>query len=523
MKLVSDEILIDSGQQTPSFASVYPSFSGFELWNPSDWTKGHPYALYTQMRNEAPVMWSQAGKEMDGFWSVTRYDDIREIELAPDLFSSQRGGINLAVPDRKDWRPKKLVPASLNSMINLDAPAHLDIRIQQRDFFLPLDYVANLKARVGRRVDELLDEMERQGPVVDFVPLFAEQLPLFTLCEMLGIDEEDRSKVVHWMHYLELAAQFLSNPWQVFLQEPLFPFRFNSVVNDMFAYGERIMADRRANPRDDLLTVIAHSKLEGELLPQEYLDGSWLLIVFAGNDTTRNSLSGTLRLMTQFPEQKAMVVEDPSLIPQMSDESLRMVSPVIHMRRTTTQETEIRGQKIAKDEKVVMWYGAGNRDPDIFPDPDAFDMLRPNVSKHIAFGHGVHKCLGFRVAKMQLEIAYEKIFERFPQISWTGRQKIAPILCHGGLSHAQKAVSGGGAGAEGRGERHEFAAVHLAGARVLGQLAYDGAQLRGFRFVYHRSLPVDRMLFHPVFPARRSAFSWVFSKIRQHSTGHVAE
>jgi hypothetical protein len=268
--------------------------------------------------------------------------------------------------------------------------------------------------------------MERKGPVVDFVKLFSEELPLFTLCEMLGVDEGDRPKVKVWMHHLELAAQFLSNPWQTFLSEPMFPFRFNPVVNDMFAYGERVMADRRVNPREDLLTSIAQSKLGGELLPQEFLDGSWLLIIFAGNDTSRNSLSGTIRLMTEFPDQRAMVLDDPSLIPQMSDEALRMVSPVMHMRRTALEDTELNGQKIAKDEKLVLWYGAANRDADIFPDPDTFNMHRKNVDKHIAFGHGVHKCLGSRIAKMQLRLAFEKIFDRFPNIHWTGKQTISP-------------------------------------------------------------------------------------------------
>ena len=115
------------------------------------------------------------------------------------------------------------------------------------------------------------DEMERKGPVVDFVKMFSEELPLFTLCEMLGVDEDDRPKVKVWMHHLELAAQFLANPWQTFFSEPMFPFRFNSVVEDMFAYGERVMADRRAQPREDLLTVIARSKLGGELLPERFL------------------------------------------------------------------------------------------------------------------------------------------------------------------------------------------------------------------------------------------------------------
>ena len=170
----------------------------------------------------------------------------------------------------------------------------------------------------------------------------------------------------------------------------------------------------------------ANSKIGNELLPQEYLDGSWLLIVFAGNDTTRNSLSGTIKLLTEFPDQKQMVLDDRSLIPAMSQEALRLVSPVQHMRRTALEDTELNGQRIAKDEKVVMWYGAGNRDPEVFPDPDRFDMTRDNVDKHLAFGHGVHKCLGSRIAQMQLRLAYERILDRFPDIHWTGQMKVAP-------------------------------------------------------------------------------------------------
>ena len=130
--------------------------------------------------------------------------------------------------------------------------------------------------------------------------------------------------------------------------------------------------------------------------------------------------------MNQFPDQRAMVLEDPQLIPRMSEEALRMVSPVIHMRRTALEDAEVNGQLIAKDEKLVLWYGAANRDPDIFPRPDVFDMHRDNVETHLAFGHGIHKCLGSRIAKMQLRLAFERIFERFPNIYWTGKQTIAP-------------------------------------------------------------------------------------------------
>lgn len=426
MRLISDDVFIDTGVQTPVYDAVYPKIENkFELWNPNSWTSGHPYGLYKDMRETAPVMWSPMKKGASGFWSVSRYDDIKTVELAPKIFSSQRGGINLAIPDRKYWKPEILVRAAMDNLISMDEPSHMQMRIQQKDFFIPA-YVAKLRENVSKKVGLLLDEMERNGPVLDFVKYFSNELPMYTLAEMLGVDEADRPKIIHWMHYLEMASQFIANPFRTFLGEPMFPFRFNTVVEEMFAYGARVMEDRRKNPREDLLTVIAHSKLNDEQLPQEYLDGSWLLIIFAGNDTTRNSLSGTIKLLTEFRDQRQMVLDDPSLIPAMSEEALRLVSPVKHMRRTAMEDTEINGQKIAKDEKVLMWYGAGNRDSRVFPNPDVFDMTRENVGKHIAFGHGVHKCLGSRVAQMQLRVAYSQIFERFPNIEFTGDIKYAP-------------------------------------------------------------------------------------------------
>jgi len=428
LRLISDDILIDSGAQRPFFDQVYPSLEGFQFSNPSAWTKGHPFELYKEMQENAPVMWSSPQKnrgKVSGFWCVTKYEDIKNVELSHRIFSSQRGGINMSVPQRKYWRPRNLVMASLNSLINADEPLHREMRMQQSEFFFPA-YVAKIKEKVGLKIDALLDDMEKKGPVVDFVEMFSQELPLFTLCEMLGVDDEDRPKVKIWMHYLELASQFLSNPWQTFFSEPLFPFRFNKVVDEMFAFGEKVMAERRRSPREDLLSIIAQTKVENELLPQEFLDGSWLLIIFAGNDTSRNSLSGTIRLMTEFPDQRAMVINDPTLVPRMSEEALRMVSPVMHMRRTALEDTELNGQRIAKDEKLVLWYGAANRDPDIFSEPDIFDIQRKNAEKHVAFGHGVHKCLGSRIAQMQLRLAFERIFDRFPKIAWTGKQKISP-------------------------------------------------------------------------------------------------
>ena len=193
MQLVSDEILIDTGQVMPMADAVYPMLGGFDLGNPNSWTDGHPYEFYRNLRENAPVHWSRGNKGISGFWSVTRYDDIKQVELAPQIFSSERGSINLGVGPREGWRPRKLIPAAFNSLINLDAPRHMEMRMQQKDFFIPA-YVAKLRDKVSAKVDQLLDDMERAGPEIDFVKMFSEQVPLFTCLLYTSPSPRDRTR-----------------------------------------------------------------------------------------------------------------------------------------------------------------------------------------------------------------------------------------------------------------------------------------------------------------------------------------
>jgi len=223
---------------------------------------------------------------------------------------------------------------------------------------------------------------------------------------------------------LELASYIIGNPEKKI--SPIFVAKFLWNIRQMFRYGEKVLADRRRSPRDDLLTVIANAKIADEPMTRSYLDGSWLLIIFAGNDTTRNSLSGTMRLLTEFPDQKKMLLEDRELVSKMVPEALRLVSPVMYMRRTAKEDTQIGEQQIAAGEKVIMWYGAANRDPDVFADPDRMDIFRNNAGDHLSFGTGPHVCLGQRIATMQLDTAYRRILDRFPNIRWTGKQAHAP-------------------------------------------------------------------------------------------------
>ena len=239
----------------------------------------------------------------------------------------------------------------------------------------------------------------------------------------------DQPKFITWMHYLEVAGYITAKQRRDPQPTPellKFVKELNENVAEMFAYGQHMLQKRRADPQADLMSAIARATLDGELLRNEYLDGSWLLIVFAGNDTTRNTISGSMKLLTEFPDQREALKADMSLLPNAVDELIRMVSPVIYMRRTATSDTEVGGQKIAEGEKVIMYFSAANRDPSIFPDPDKLDICRANASKNIAFGFGPHVCIGKRVAQLQLEEVYRQLLTRLPDIEYAGGIDVAP-------------------------------------------------------------------------------------------------
>lgn len=424
LQLVTDTYQRDTGPSSPTHNVRYPLTPPVDLGEPLTFAGEPPWEAFRQMREQAPVMWTPLDdKLLSGFWSLTRYDDIRAASLATDTFSSQAGGIMMAYAEGPRQHPK-LHSAALNTMICLDGAHHMQLRREHMQFVKP-GYVAALKAKVEAKVSELLDRAEDVGPRLNWVEHVSSQLPLFTLCEMLGVPEGDRPRIRQWMDMLEHANYVLGtqDPSTV---HPQLVMTFLQEVEAMFAYGREVLLDRRKTPTNDLLSAIANVEVDGAPLPDEFLDGSWLLIIIAGNDTTRNSLSGGLRLLGRNPEQHAAVLTDRSLIPNMVHEIVRMVSPVMYMRRTALKDTEIREQRIAAGEKIVMWYGAANRDPEVFTDPDQFDVTRENAAKHLAFGVGAHVCMGQRIANMQLNAAYEQIFERFPKIRWTGKQTVLP-------------------------------------------------------------------------------------------------
>ena len=424
LELVSQTCLEDRGARDPAHAPIYDFTPPLDLGAAMSFVNGQPFDVFKNMRENAPVMWhSLDQKNLEGFWALTRYDDVKATNLNSKTFSSQKGGIMMAYPS-DDRRHPLLHSASLDTMICLDPPHHMQLRREHMAYFTP-GYVRELKQKVDLKVTELLDGLAHQGGTVDFVSGFSSQLPLFTLCEMLGIPDADREKIRGWMDMLEMA-QYMLESAELSSVDPAQLMHFMTEVQAMFDYGTHILKERRKNPQNDLLSAIANVEIDGAKLPDAYLNGSWLLIIIAGNDTTRNSLSGTLRLLKEFPEAKAELIANAELIPNMVNEAVRMVSPVMYMRRTATEDTEVSGQKIATGEKVIMYYGAANRDPEKFENPDVFDIHRANAKDHIAFGTGTHVCLGQRVANMQLEAAYRQILARFPHIEWTGAQTIAP-------------------------------------------------------------------------------------------------
>jgi cytochrome P450 len=307
----------------------------------------------------------------------------------------------------------------------LDGPPHA--LFAQMRFFTARD-IDGLRAKVRAEVTRLLDEMAPLGEC-DLVEHLSSQLPLFTLCEILGVPEPDRPKFLKWMHYLEMAnnaaADQASGTLEITPELMAFIGEFNTNIAEMFDYGRAMLHKRRADPQADLLSAIARAQVDGEMLADEFLDGSWLLIVFAGNDTTRNTISGTMKLLTEFPDQKAKLIANPGLMGGAVNEFIRMVSPVIYMRRTATRDVVVGGQPIGEGEKVVMYYPAANRDPAMFADPDRLDVTRANADKHIAFGFGPHVCIGKQVARMQLDEVYTQLLARFPDMTYTGGIDVA--------------------------------------------------------------------------------------------------
>ena len=438
MKLNSDlqpKVVINE----PLYEPVNKYQRNFDLTDVFLFEKGQPYEEYKKLRENSPIHFHEAGigDSEPGFWVLTKYEDIEFVSRNQQIFSSQlASGTTLTLGYSQEVSIDQLFRSALDHMLGTDDKLHLSMRNPHMKFFTP-KYVEELRKKVSLKVTELLDGIAPLGKC-NLVDSISSELPIFSLSEILGVPEEDRSKIKEWMTFLEMAQVVgatqaaeknnieLNEDQQASAPDPAMIAMFTNIVKEMFDYGRDILLKRRKDPKDDLLSVIANMEVDGEKLPDEYLDGSWLLIIIAGNETTRNSISGTIKLLTENPDQKEKLINNMELLPNMVNEAIRLISPVIYMRRTTKEETLIGDQKIGPQEKVVLYYGAANRDPDIFKNPDAFDIERENAKKHLAFGYGRHLCLGKHMANMQLAEVYKQILARFPDMQQSDDWKVVP-------------------------------------------------------------------------------------------------
>jgi len=387
------------------------NLSAFEFWVADEEYRD---AVFRTLRQESPVHWSDPFVSLDpafqgdgrGYWSLTRYDDIWHASRNPQLFCSSRGGVNITDMPME-------IAEFFGSMIAMDDPKHARLRgIVQRGFTPKQiqkveDYVRDVAAEL---VDELLERFP--DGECDFVEEIAAPLPLRIICEMMGIPAEDEKRVFHWTNIiLGVGDPDLAPDMATLLQTSM----------EMYQYAQELGADRLANPRDDLTTALMQAELDGERLTTQEFGSFFILLVVAGNETTRNAISWGMKALTDFPDQRKIWFDDYHAHARTAvEEIVRWASPVIHFRRTATADTQIAGVKIAEGDKVVYWYNSANRDDSVFADPYAFDIRR-DPNPQVGFGAGgPHFCLGANLARREITVMFDEIHRRLPDLQISG-------------------------------------------------------------------------------------------------------
>jgi linalool 8-monooxygenase len=373
-----------------------------DLKNPDLYREGIPHQVFARLRREAPVVWNPE-ENGRGFWAVTRYEDIVAVSKNPKVFSSARehGGHRMfdenVVGVAGVGADKTEAP-----MISMDPPEHNLYRRMVSQGFAPRRVQA-LEDRIRDRVIGILDRL-KGAETCDFVADIAAELPIQMLAELLGVPQADRAKLFEWSNALiaEDDKEYRSSPEAV-----------AEKIASMAEYALELWNERFERPGDDLISMLVHSRIDGEAMTRERYIGTFILLVAAGNETTRNSLSGGFLALSEHSAEKRRLIEDPSLLASAAAEIVRWVSPVMHMRRTAIEPTEIAGQAIRADDKVILWYCSGNRDEAVFAEPSRFDVARAEPP-HVGFGTGQHFCLGARLAEVQIRIFYEEFLRRYP-------------------------------------------------------------------------------------------------------------
>ncbi len=352
------------------------------------WYQQQPLEHYRWMRDNAPVYWDPVGE----IWGVTLHEDVQLVSRTPEVYCSGKS----SRPERDTWIP---------SMINLDDPDHKRRRnLVNRGFTKRRvdDHEPKIRAIVRGLIDRVFERGE-----CEFVREVAAPLPMIVIGDMLGVAPEDRDKLLQWSDDLVTG---------IGVDDAGMRERQVQASLGYFDYARRVFADRKANPTDDLMSVLCHAEIDGEKLSEEEILQESLLILVGGDETTRHVMTEGTEALVRNPAERQKLLEDPSKIEVAVEEMLRWVSPIKNMNRTATRDVELRGQKIRENDRVLLMYQAANRDERAFVEPDRFDVER-SPNEHVAFGgFGTHFCLGASLARLELRVFFEELLARLPDL-----------------------------------------------------------------------------------------------------------
>jgi len=397
------------------------SVDEIRLGVPETWLRSDREGMFARLRAERPVGF-QAEAEVPGFlrgpgyWAITRHADVQQVSRDAETFVSGQGSNILDLPVEMN--------EFFGSMINMDAPKHTKLRKLVNKGFTPR-MVGRIEEQVRTQAREIVDSIADRGEC-EFVGDVASRLPLQLICDMLGIPPSDHRRI------LELTNVILGvgDPEYVTTMDGLM-----SAAVELFQYAQALGEDRLARPRDDITTTLMQAEVDGDRLSAQEFGSFFILLVVAGNETTRNAISHGLKALTDHPEQRRIWLADfDGVAPTAIEEIVRWATPVIHFRRTATRDVEVGGTKIRAGEKVVMFYNSANRDERAIPDPYRFDVRR-DPNDHVAFGAGgPHFCLGANLARREIKVMFEELFRRLPDIEASG----PPDMLLSGFIHGIK-------------------------------------------------------------------------------------